>query len=99
MLQLNRNQVALDLGRGQLFGGLAESGLEADLGIRALENALRQQQYKGLFDLLAAERAGQSGGTQADSGFRFYDVPGLPAQSDPFDVKNMVSNVFSGIFG
>jgi hypothetical protein len=56
MLQLNRNQVALDLGRGQLFGGLAESGLEADLGIRALENALRQQQYKGLFDLLAAER-------------------------------------------
>lgn len=63
MLQLNRNQVALDLGRGQLFGGLAESGLEADLGIRALENALRQQQYKGLFDLLAAERAGQSGGT------------------------------------
>ena len=60
MLQLNRNQVALDLGRGQLFGGLAESGLEADLGIRALENALRQQQYKGLFDLLAAERAGQS---------------------------------------
>lgn len=64
MLQLNRNQVALDLGRGELFGGLAESGLEADLGIRALENALRQQQYKGLFDLLAAERAGQGGGTQ-----------------------------------
>ena len=93
MLQLNRNQVALDLGRGQLFGGLAESGLEADLGIRALENALRQQQYKGLFDLLAAERAGQSGGTQADSGFRFYNVPGLPAQSDPFDVKNIVAGL------
>ena len=96
MLQLNRNQVALDLGRGQLFGGLAESGLEADLGIRALENALRQQQYKGLFDLLAAERAGQSGGTQADSGFRFYDVPGLPAQSDPFDVKNIVAGLLPG---
>lgn len=63
MLQMNRNQIALDLGRGELFGGLAESGLEADLGIRALENALRQQQYKGLFDLLAAERAGQGGGT------------------------------------
>ena len=45
----------------------AESGLEADLGIRALENALRQQQYKGLFDLLAAERAGQGGGTQTES--------------------------------
>tara|TARA_R100001594_G_scaffold113630_1_gene148507 strand:- start:42 stop:581 length:540 start_codon:yes stop_codon:yes gene_type:complete len=70
MLQLNRNQIALDLGRGELFGGLAESGLEADLGIRALENALRQQQYKGLFDLLAAERAGQSGDTQ--------DTPNVP---------------------
>ena len=63
MLQLNRNQVALDLGRGQLFGGLAESGLEADLGARGLETALRQQQYKGLFDLLAGERAGQGSGT------------------------------------
>ena len=62
MLQLNRNQVALDLGRGQLFGGLAESGLEADLGARGLETALRQQQYKGLFDLLAGERAAQGGG-------------------------------------
>ncbi len=72
MLQLNRNQVALDLGRGQLFGGLAESGLEADLGIRALENALRQQQYKGLFDLLAAERAGQGGGGGTQ------DTPNVP---------------------
>ena len=80
MLQLNRNQVALDLGRGQLFGGLAESGLEADLGIRALENALRQQQYKGLFDLLAAERAGQSGGTTttttSDGGNLFSNLIG-----------------------
>ena len=71
MLQLNRNQIALDLGRGELFGGLAESGLEADLGIRALENALRQQQYKGLFDLLAAERAGQ-GGEREKSAFEEY---------------------------
>ena len=80
MLQLNRNQVALDLGRGELFGGLAESGLEADLGIRALENALRQQQYKGLFDLLAAERAGQSGGTTttttSDGGNLFSNLIG-----------------------
>ena len=77
MLQLNRNQVALDLGRGELFGGLAESGLEADLGIRALENALRQQQYKGLFDLLAAERSGQGGGTTttttSSGGGNFWD--------------------------
>ena len=80
MLQLNRNQVALDLGRGELFGGLAESGLEADLGIRALENALRQQQYKGLFDLLAAERSGQGGGTTttttSDGGNLFSNLIG-----------------------
>ena len=80
MLQMNRNQVALDLGRGELFGGLAESGLEADLGIRALENALRQQQYKGLFDLLAAERSGQGGGTTttttSDGGNLFSNLIG-----------------------
>ena len=88
MLQLNRNQIALDLGRGELFGGLAESGLEADLGIRALENALRQQQYKGLFDLLAAERAGQGGGnvspatiTIGDGGFQSGGILGNIGQT------------------
>ena len=88
MLQLNRNQIALDLGRGELFGGLAESGLEADIQARALENALRQQQYKGLFDLLAAERAGQGGGnvspatiTIGDGGFQSGGILGNIGQT------------------
>ena len=37
--------------------GLAESTLEAQLGYSALANALRQQQFQGLFDLLKGEQA------------------------------------------
>ena len=36
---------------------LAESGLESQLGYAALANALRQQQFQGLFDLLKGEQA------------------------------------------
>ena len=36
--------------------GLAESTLEAQLGYSALANALRQQQFQGLFDLLKGEQ-------------------------------------------
>jgi hypothetical protein len=46
-----------------LGAGLAESAIESQLGFEALRNALRQQQYQGLFDLLSAERRGQSSGT------------------------------------
>jgi len=46
-----------------LGAGVAESAIESQLGFEALRNALRQQQYQGLFDLLAAERSGQSSGT------------------------------------
>jgi len=45
--------------------GLAESTLEAQLGYSALANALRQQQFQGLFDLLKGERAAQTGGDQS----------------------------------
>jgi hypothetical protein len=38
---------------------LAESTLESQLGYAALANALRQQQFQGLFDLLKGEQAGQ----------------------------------------
>jgi hypothetical protein len=38
-----------------LGAGLAESAIESQLGFEALRNALRQQQYQGLFDLLSAE--------------------------------------------
>ena len=43
-----------------LGAGLAESAIESQLGFEGLKNALRQQQYQGLFDLLSAERRGQS---------------------------------------
>lgn len=43
-----------------LGAGLAESAIESQLGFEGLRNALRQQQYQGLFDLLSAERRGQS---------------------------------------
>ncbi len=46
-----------------LGAGVAESAIESQLGFEALRNALRQQQYQGLFDLLAAEKSGQSSGT------------------------------------
>jgi len=50
-----------------LGAGLAESAIESQLGFEALRNALRQQQYQGLFDLLSAERRGQSSGTTTTS--------------------------------
>jgi hypothetical protein len=37
--------------------GLAESGLEAQLGFEGLAASLRQQQFQGLFDLLKGEQA------------------------------------------
>ena len=43
-----------------LGAGLAESAIESQLGFEGLRNALRQQQYQGLFDLLRSEKSGQS---------------------------------------
>ena len=43
-----------------LGAGLAESAIEAQLGFEGLTNALRQQQYQGLFDLLNTERRAQA---------------------------------------
>jgi len=40
--------------------GLAESGLEAQLGFEGLAASLRQQQFQGLFDLLKGEQQGSS---------------------------------------
>ena len=60
--QLQATRLATDLERTGLGLGaaLGEAGIEAELGFAGLQNALRQQQYQGLFDLLAAERQGQS---------------------------------------
>ena len=43
-----------------LGAGVAESAIESQLGFEALRNALRQQQFQGLFDLLRTERSGGS---------------------------------------
>lgn len=56
-LEAQRTQAAL-LGTGLSLGaGLAETGLEAQLGYEALANAIRQQQFQGLFELLKGEQA------------------------------------------
>ena len=39
-----------------LGAGLAESAIESQLGFEGLTNALRQQQYQGLFDLLKSQK-------------------------------------------
>jgi hypothetical protein len=56
-----------------LGAGVAESAIESQLGFEALRNALRQQQYQGLFDLLKAERSGQSSGTTTSGGMSYED--------------------------
>jgi hypothetical protein len=43
-----------------LGAGVAESAIESQLGFEALRNALRQQQYQGLFDLLRGEQQKQT---------------------------------------
>ena len=60
--QLQATRLATDLERTGLTLGaaLGESAVESELGFEALRNALRQQQYQGLFDLLASEQRAQS---------------------------------------
>ena len=57
--QLDASRIATALQSTGLGLGtqLAESGLESQLGYAALANALRQQQFQGLFDLLKGEQA------------------------------------------
>jgi hypothetical protein len=56
-LESERIQSALRATGLGLGAQLAESGLEAQLGYEALANAIRQQQFQGLFDLLKGEQA------------------------------------------
>jgi hypothetical protein len=42
-----------------LGAGIAESAIESQLGFEGLRNALRQQQYQGLFDLLRGQQQQQ----------------------------------------
>ena len=56
-LDARRIQSALEATGLSLGSQLAESGLEAQLGYEALANAIRQQQFQGLFDLLRGEQS------------------------------------------
>ena len=55
-LEASRIGSALQSTGAGLQSQLAESGLEAQLGYASLANALRQQQFQGLFDLLKGEQ-------------------------------------------
>jgi len=71
-----------------LGAGLGESAIESQLGFEALRNALRQQQYQGLFDLLRGERAAQAQEAAASGGgmsgnlitnlYGMFDEAGIP---------------------
>ena len=56
-LDAARIRSALQSTGATLGAQLGETGLEAQLGYFALVNALRQQQFQGLFDLLKGEQA------------------------------------------
>ncbi|HAG29653.1 MAG TPA: hypothetical protein DCL39_09335, partial [Alteromonas macleodii] len=77
--QLQATRLATDLERTGLGLGaaLGEAGLETELGFAGLQNALRQQQYQGLFDLLRGERDAQSreraAASGGSSGGNFFD--------------------------
>ena len=71
-----------------LGAGIAESAIESQLGFEALRNALRQQQYQGLFDLLRGEQqrqtAAQTTGSSGMAGdfvtnlFDMFTEAGIP---------------------
>lgn len=65
--QLQASQLATDLQRTRLGLGaaLGEAAIESQLGFEGLRNALRQQQYQGLFDLLRGEQDRQAAAQQA----------------------------------
>lgn len=55
-----------------LGAGVAESAIESQLGFEALRNALRQQQYQGLFDLLRGEQQKQTTSQNLEAGLLQY---------------------------
>ena len=65
-MEASRIGSALQSTGAGLQAQLAESGLEAQLGYNALANALRQQQFQGLFDLLKGEQTAKT--SQAQDG-------------------------------
>ena len=98
-LEASRIGSALQSTGAGLQSQLAESGLEAQLGYNALANALRQQQFQGLFDLLKGEQQAeqQSSSSAANSNFRFYDPRTFEnaMNTDPFNMAGAAQNIFN----
>jgi len=87
--QLEASRIAATLqsaGLG-LGAGIAESAIESQLGFEALRNALRQQQYQGLFDLLRGEQQRQSGQTTDNA------VIGINPQTGQFELGGALGNI------
>ena len=72
-LEASRIGSALQSTGAGLQAQLAESGLEAQLGYNALANALRQQQFQGLFDLLKGEQQASSPNSTSSPGGQAVD--------------------------
>ena len=73
--QLEASRIATALQSTGLGLGtqLAESGLESQLGYSALANALRQQQFQGLFDLLKGEQKSNESTTSTNPTQDFFE--------------------------
>lgn len=70
-----------------LGAGVAESAIEAQLGFEGLRNALRQQQYQGLFDLLKSGQQGQSRQTTDNS------LIAINPQTGQFELGGALGNI------
>jgi hypothetical protein len=73
-LEEARLRAALQSDALGIGAGLAESGLEAQLGFEGLAAALRQQQFQGLFDLLKGEQAAKAPATTSSAGNFFKNL-------------------------
>ena len=73
-LEEARLRAALQSDALGIGAGLAESGLEAQLGFEGLAAALRQQQFQGLFDLLKGEQAAAAPATTSSAGNFFENL-------------------------
>ena len=83
-LESERIQSALKATGLGLGAQLAESGLEAQLGYEALANAIRQQQFQGLFDLLKGEQTGETSRAQDNSSFMKAILDMTVGNNNPF---------------
>jgi len=81
--QLEASRIASALQSSGLGLGtqLAESTLESQLGYAALANALRQQQFQGLFDLLKGEQTGQQNSSGSNNPLSFITDAATAATS------------------